>query len=69
MESLREFGLRLLAAYIDLRKVFDMAYHKSLWETLRLWEILAWIIGLIASIYASSISAVKRGRGLSKILC
>ncbi|XP_069970849.1 uncharacterized protein [Penaeus vannamei] len=36
VEHHREFGCRLFAAYIDLKKEFDTVYRESLWETLRL---------------------------------
>lgn len=45
VELHREFSHGLLAAYIDLKKAFDLLHRESLWEML----ILRGIIGLIAS--------------------
>ena len=36
VERRREFGRGLLAAYIDLKKAFDIVHRESLWEILRL---------------------------------
>ncbi|XP_069977663.1 uncharacterized protein [Penaeus vannamei] len=60
-----EFGRGLLAAYIDLKKAFDSVHRESLWEILGLIGIPSRIIGLIASLYTGTISAVKCGGGLS----
>ncbi|XP_069990660.1 uncharacterized protein [Penaeus vannamei] len=60
-----EFGRGLLAAYIDLKKSFNTVHRESLWEMLRLRGIPTRIIGLIASLYTGTQSAVKCGGGLS----
>ncbi|TGW14455.1 hypothetical protein EIL50_05460, partial [bacterium NHP-B] len=65
VERRREFGRGLLAAYIDLKKAFDTVHRESLWEILRLRGIPTRIIGLIASLYTGTESAVKCGGGLS----
>ncbi|XP_069980130.1 uncharacterized protein [Penaeus vannamei] len=54
-----EFGRGLLAAYIDLKKVFNSVHQESLKEILRLRGIPTRIIGLIVSLYTSTESAVK----------
>ncbi|XP_037772726.1 uncharacterized protein LOC119568343 [Penaeus monodon] len=54
----REFGHGLLAAYIDLKKVFDTVHCKSFWKILRLRDIPTRIIGLIASLYTGTDSVV-----------
>ncbi|XP_069975516.1 uncharacterized protein [Penaeus vannamei] len=59
VERCHECGCGLLAAYIDLKKVFDSVHRKSLWEILRLKGIQIWIIGLIASLYTGTKSAVN----------
>ncbi|XP_069983198.1 LINE-1 retrotransposable element ORF2 protein isoform X3 [Penaeus vannamei] len=64
VERRREFGRGLLAAYIDL-KAFNTVHRESLWEILRLRGIPTRIIGLIASLYTGTESAVKCGGGLS----
>ncbi|XP_070000270.1 uncharacterized protein [Penaeus vannamei] len=58
VERRGEFGLGLLAAYIDLKKAFDTARRESLWEIRRLREIPTRIIGLIASLYIGADSTV-----------
>ncbi|XP_069994128.1 uncharacterized protein [Penaeus vannamei] len=55
----REFGHGLLAAYIDLKKVFDAMHQVSLWEILRLKEIPTSIIGLMASLYTGTECAIN----------
>ncbi|XP_069981039.1 uncharacterized protein [Penaeus vannamei] len=60
VERRREFRCGLLIAYIDLKKAFDTVHRESLWEILRLRGIPIRIIGLIASLYAGTESAVKR---------
>ncbi|XP_069982670.1 uncharacterized protein [Penaeus vannamei] len=58
-----EFGCELLAAYIDLKKVFDMVHQESLWEILRLRGIPARIIGCsggLSSFFPVS-SGVRQG--------
>ena len=65
VERRREFGRGLLAAYIDLKKAFDSVHRESLWEILRLRGIPTQIIGLIASLYTGTESAVKCGGGMS----
>ncbi|XP_069982357.1 uncharacterized protein [Penaeus vannamei] len=47
VEHRHEFSHGLLAAYIDLKKVFDSVHRKSLWEILRLRGIPTQLIGLI----------------------
>ncbi|XP_069984524.1 uncharacterized protein [Penaeus vannamei] len=54
VERHREFWCGLLAAYIDLKKAFDMVHQESLWEILRLRGIPTRIIGLIASLYTGT---------------
>ncbi|XP_069995851.1 uncharacterized protein [Penaeus vannamei] len=65
IEHRREFGHGLLAAYIDLKKASDKVHRESLWEILRLRGIPTRIIGLIASLYTGTESAVKCNGGLS----
>ncbi|XP_070000241.1 uncharacterized protein [Penaeus vannamei] len=59
VERRRQFGLGLLAAYIDLKKTFDTVHRESLWEILRLRGIPTRIIGLIASLHTGIESDTK----------
>ncbi|XP_069989723.1 uncharacterized protein [Penaeus vannamei] len=66
-ERRREFDRGLLAAYFDLKKAFDSVHRELLWEILRLRGIPTRILGLIASLYTGTESAVKCG-GASSLL-
>ncbi|KAG0719063.1 Glutamate receptor [Chionoecetes opilio] len=52
----------MLAAYVDLKKVFDSVHRESLWDLLRLRGIPARTIGLITGLYYGTESAVKCGK-------
>nr|XP_027234157.1 uncharacterized protein LOC113825514 [Penaeus vannamei] len=60
VERHREFGRGLLAVYIDLKKAFDLVHRESSSEILRLRGIPTRVIGLIASLYTGTESAVSR---------
>ena len=65
MERRREFQQGMLAAYIDLKKVFDSVHRKILWDLLRLCGILAGIIGLLSGLYSGTESVMKYCGGMS----
>ncbi|XP_069990582.1 uncharacterized protein [Penaeus vannamei] len=61
LRCIRDHLLRLLAAYIDLKEVFDMVQSESPWEILKLRVIPTNIFGLILVP-----SVIKCGGGLSR---
>ena len=58
VERRREFRQGMLAAYVDLKKVFDSVHQETLWD-LYLHVIPARIIGLLTGLYSGTVSAVK----------
>ena len=55
----------MLAAYVDVKKTFDLVHRETLWNLLRLRGIPARIIGLLTGLYSGTVSAVKCGGGVS----
>ena len=55
----------MLAAYVDLKKVFDSVHRERLWDLLRLRGIPAKIIGLLTGLYCGTVSTAKCGGGMS----
>ena len=61
----REFRQEKLAAYIDLKKVFDSVHREALWDLLRHRGSPARIIGLLTGLYSGTLRTVKCGRSMS----
>ena len=57
----------MLAAYVDLKKAFDLVHREALWDVLRLRGIPAGIIGLLFGLYYGIESAVKYGWDVSSL--
>ena len=55
----------MLAAYVDLKKVFDSVHREALWDLLCLHGIPAGIIGLLSGLYSGTEIALKCGVGVS----
>ena len=58
----------LLAAYVDLKKVFELVHRETLWDLLRLHGIPARIIGLLTGLYSGTVIAMKCGGGVPSFL-
>ena len=58
----------MLAAYGNLKKVFDSAHRETLWDLLRPCGIPARIIGILSGLYSGTVSAEKCGGGVSSFL-
>ena len=48
----------MLAAYVNLKKTFDLVHCEALWDFLHLRRIPAGIIGLLSGLYSRTESAV-----------
>lgn len=69
VEHCHKFSCGLLTDYTDLKKC-DLVHSKLLWWILRLQGILTRIVGLMASLYTGTKSAVVCGSGISSFwLC
>lgn len=57
----------MLAAYVDIKKMFDSVHHKTLWDLLQLYGIPVKTIGLLTALYFWNESVVL-GEGLMQLL-
>ena len=57
----------MLAAYVDIKTLFDSVYRKTLWDLLRLRGIPRMIIGLLHGLYSGTMSYVKYAGCVSRL--
>ena len=58
----------LLAAYVDIHKVFDSVNEDALWRMLGLSGVPPILINLISELYSGTESAVRCGGSISDLL-
>ena len=67
-ERSREFEQGLLAAYVDLSKVFDSVNWDALWRILGLRGVPLKLIDLMSELYSGTESAVRCGGSIPNLL-